>query len=70
LTENVGIVYRRRDNVGCGDDGRFIREPVDTGIVAGVKPDQQVGVLIFRQPCDKFSEPDRVDFCRSPARLG
>jgi hypothetical protein len=67
LAEKIRIIYRRCDNIGRGDDGRFIREPVDSGIVAGIKADQQVRILVFRQPCNKFSEPDRVDFRRSPA---
>ncbi len=49
LTEKIRIVYRRCDNVGRGDDGRFVRESVDTGIVTGIKADQQVWILVFRQ---------------------
>ncbi len=36
------IVDHRRDEVGGDDEGAFVREAVDRGIVAAGRPDEQV----------------------------
>ena len=70
MTVGKRVVDRGRDEVGGGDDGGFIIELVDAGIIAGVKTNEQVGVLVLGQAFQEFTEPDRVDFCGSSAGLG
>ena len=70
LAEGVGIVHRRHDEVCGGDQGDFIREAIDARIITGVKADEKIGILVFRQLSQKAPEPDRVEFGRSPAGLG
>jgi hypothetical protein len=64
------VVDRGRDVVSSGDDGNLLGKLVDTGIVAGVKTNEQVGVLVLWKAFQEFTEPDRVDFCGSSAGLG
>ena len=64
------VVDRGSDIVGSSDDGGFIAQLVDTGIIAGVKTNEQVGILVLGKAFQEFTEPDRVDFCGSSAGLG
>ncbi len=64
------VVDRGRDEVGGGDDGDLLAQLVDTGIIAGVKTNEQVGILVLGKAFQEFTEPDRVDFCGSTACLG
>jgi hypothetical protein len=64
------VIDRGCDEVGGGDDGDFLAQLVDTGVIAGVKTNEQVGILVLGKAFQKFTEPDRVDFCGSSAGLG
>ena len=64
------VVDRGRDEVGGGDDGNLLVQLVDTGIIAGVKTNEQVGILVLGKAFQELTEPDRVDFCGSAAGLG
>ena len=64
------VVDRGRDVVGGGDDGNLLGQLVDTGIIAGIKTNEQVGILVLGKAFQEFTEPDRVDFCCSSAGLG
>jgi len=70
LTIGEGVVDGRCDIVGSGDDGGFIIKLVDTGIIAGIKTNEKVGVLVLWKAFQELTEPDRVDFCGSTAGLG
>jgi hypothetical protein len=70
LAEGVRIVHRRRDEVCGRDQGDLIRQAIDARIIAGIKADEKIWILVFRQLSQKVPEPDRVEFCRSPAGLG
>lgn len=45
-------------------------EPVNAGIVMGLKTDQQIGIFFSGQTCQELFQSDRTDFGRSTARLG
>jgi hypothetical protein len=70
LSENIGIVYRRRDKVGSHDDGQVIAQTIDPGIVVGFIAYQQVGIIGLGKPRQQRTEPDRVDFSGSSAGFG
>ena len=41
----IGIVNRRRDEIGRDHDGDLARQPVDAGVIAGLVADQQVRII-------------------------
>ena len=70
LAELKGVVHRRRDVVGGHDQGDFVRQFVDPGIVTGFHAHQQAGIFVRWQRQQHFVEPDRVDFSCSAAGFG
>jgi hypothetical protein len=66
----IGVVDRRGDEIGGHHQGQFGADFIDSGIIAGVVADQQIVVFGLGEAVQQFSEPDRVDFCRSAAGLG
>ena len=43
---------------------------IDPRIITGIKANEKIGILVLRERGQKLSEPDRVEFGRSPAGLG
>ena len=64
------VRHGRRDKIGGRDDRNFIRQFIDTCIIARVETNQEIGIVILGKRLQQFTEPDRVDFCRSSTRLG
>jgi hypothetical protein len=70
LPVGIGVVNRRCNEIGGGDQGQFIGEFIDPGIIAGIVANQQIIIRSLGQAVEQCTEPDRVDFGRSAAGLG
>ena len=49
----VGVVDDRREEVGGDDEREVVAHAVDGGVVGGVEPDEQVGVVGRVEPADE-----------------
>ena len=70
MTEQIGIVRSRGDEVRRGDQRRFCVDLINAGVVAGIETNEQIGIAILRQLLQQFTESDRTRFRRSAAGAG
>ena len=65
LAEHVWIVDDRWKEVDRLDDGQFVRQLVDAGIVVGFSPDKHMSVGVLRQMAQNLSDPLRGNLAGS-----
>ena len=70
LAEPVRIVNWRRDEIHGIDHGNFIRQPVDRGVIGGLKANKQVWISRWFEPLQSVRQDRRTDFGSSTAGTG